>query len=196
MKSMNRVTYSLTVSLDGYIKGPDGSFDWGVPGPETFALATDEVRGLGVHLMGRHLYETMVYWETAADQQDLDDAELEFARIWNALPKVVFSSTLGPDDLIASARLATGDLRSEIERARSELDDGADIGIGGAALAHSAMEEGLIDEYRIRVNPLLVGGGTPYFARDDRREDLELVESRVLDGQCAYLRYRRTPPAP
>ena len=95
MKSMNRVTYSLTVSLDGYIKGPDGSFDWGVPGPETFALATDEVRGLGVHLMGRHLYETMVYWEDDGVQASFDDAEREFADLWNSLLKDVFSRTSG-----------------------------------------------------------------------------------------------------
>ncbi|MFZ2509485.1 MAG: dihydrofolate reductase family protein [Gordonia sp. (in: high G+C Gram-positive bacteria)] len=187
---MNLVTYSLTVSLDGYIKGPDGSFDWGVPGPETFAAATAEVRGLGVHLMGRRLYETMLYWETAAQEQDLDDAEREFARIWNALPKVVFSATLSPDELVGQARLAQGGLRSEVERWRTVLPDGVDLAIGGAQLAHAAMAEGLIDEYRIRVSPLLLGGGTPYFARDDRREDLELIDSRVLDGQCAYLRYR------
>lgn len=187
---MNLVTYSLTISLDGYIKGPDGSFDWGVPGPETFALASDEVRGLGVQMMGRRLYETMLYWETAEQEQELDAAEREFARIWNALPKVVFSRTLRPGDLVGNARLAGGDLRAEIDRLRAELPDGKNIAIGGAELAHAAMAEGLIDEYRIRVSPLLLGGGTSYFAREQRRAELELVESRVLDGACVYLRYR------
>lgn len=189
---MNLVTYSLTISLDGYIKGPDGSFDWGVPGPETFALASDEVRGLGVQMMGRRLYETMLYWETAEQEQEqeLDAADREFARIWNALPKVVFSRTLRPGDLVGNARLAGGDLRAEIDRLRAELPDGKNIAIGGAELAHAAMAEGLIDEYRIRVSPLLLGGGTSYFAREQRRAELELVETRVLDGACVYLRYR------
>src|SRR5215470_1766855 len=91
---MRSVTYSMAVSLDGYVVGPDGSFNWMAPDEEVFNLATDEVRKVGVHLLGRRLYETMLYWETADQNPSLDYSTLEFAAIWRALPKVVFSTTL------------------------------------------------------------------------------------------------------
>ncbi|MCK0173330.1 MULTISPECIES: dihydrofolate reductase family protein [Mycobacteriaceae] len=184
---MRSVTYSLTVSLDGYTAGPDGGFDWGTPDPEVFRLATDEVRGVGVHLMGRRLYETMLYWEDAADGPALDDAEREFADLWNALPKVVFSSTLTA--VRGNARLAAGGVAEEIERCRAEPDDG-DIAIGGPDLATQAAALGLIDEYRIRVCPVLLGGGTPFFDHHERRVNLDLVETRAFDSGVVYLRYR------
>ncbi|MFD2399071.1 dihydrofolate reductase family protein [Prauserella oleivorans] len=115
---MRSVTYSMNVSLDGYIVGPDGSFDWTVPSEEVFRSWIDEVRQVGVHLMGRRLYETMVYWETAEHDQSLDDSKLEFAAIWKALPKVVFSTTLS--EVQGKTRLAAGGLAEEIERLRAE----------------------------------------------------------------------------
>lgn len=185
---MRSVTYSLNVSLDGYITDPDGAIDWGAPDDEVFALATDEVRGVDVHLMGRRLYETMLYWETADQEPGITDAELEFAAIWKAMPKVVFSNTLS-DVRGSNTRLATDSLKEEIERLRAEPGDG-DIALGGATLAAFAVAYGLIDEYRMRVNPVLLGGGTPFFARDERRENLVLVESRTLASTVQYLRYR------
>ena len=184
---MRLVTYSLGISLDGYAMGPDGSFDWGAPDPEVFALATDEVRGVGVHLMGRRLYETMLYWQDPEQHGELDAAEQEFADLWNALPKVVFSSTLTEVD--GSARLATAGIAEEVARLREESDEG-DIAIGGADLAAQVADLGLIDEYRIRVFPVLVGGGTPFFAHHGARVDLELLESRPVGPTVAYLRYR------
>lgn len=92
---MRKVTYSLGMSLDGYIIGPDGRFDWSAPDPEEFSFATDEVRDLAVHLLGRRLYETMVYWEDDGVQASFDDAEREFADLWNSLLKDVFSRTSG-----------------------------------------------------------------------------------------------------
>jgi len=91
---VRNVTYSMTVSLDGYVTDPDGSLEWSEPDPDVFALATDEVRRAGVHLMGRRLYETMAYWETDDHVPSSDDAIVEFAALWRALPKVVFSTTL------------------------------------------------------------------------------------------------------
>lgn len=186
---MNAVTYSMSMSLDGYLTGPDGSFDWGAPGPETFAVATDEVRGVHTHLLGRRLYETMVYWEPGEGPGDesFDDAEREFAGLWRALPKVVFSSSL--TEVVGNTRLARDGLAAEIARLRAEPGDG-DIALGGAALAAAAADAGLIDEYRIRVYPVLVGGGTPFFSRRGLRTDLELIEQRTLDGSVGYLRYR------
>jgi dihydrofolate reductase len=184
---MRKVTCSMSVSLDGYIVGPDGRFDWSVPDEEVFRLATDEVRGLHAHLLGRRLYETMVYWEDADEKPELNDLEREFAAIWNALPKVVFSTTL--TEVRGNSRLATGGLAAEIERLRAEPGEG-DLALGGAALAAEAAALDLIDEYRIRVYPVLVGGGTPFFPREDRRVDLELIEHRTFDSGVAYLRHR------
>ncbi|MFC1405483.1 MULTISPECIES: dihydrofolate reductase family protein [Streptacidiphilus] len=183
---MRSVTYSMGVSLDGYIIGPDGRFDWSAPDEEVFRFVTDEIRGVGVHLMGRRLYETMLYWETADQDPAADESMLTWAAIWNPLPKVVFSTTL--TEVQGNARLLSGGLAEEIERLRAEPGEG-NIAIGGAALAAEAAEAGLIDEYRARVYPVLVGGGVPYFPQSERRVDLELVESRTV-SDLVYLRYR------
>jgi dihydrofolate reductase len=184
---MRSVTYSMNVSLDGYIVGPDGGFDWSVPDEAVFRFWIDEIRGVGVHLLGRRLYETMLYWETADQDRSLDDAELEWAALWNPLPKVVFSTTLSA--VQGNARLVSGGLAEEIERLRAEPDEG-EIAIGGATLAAEAAQMGLIDEYRAMVYPVLVGGGIPFFPRRERRVDLELVETRTFSSRFAYLRYR------
>jgi dihydrofolate reductase len=185
---MRSVTYSMGVSLDGYIVGPDGDII-AVPPPddEVWRLVTDEIRGVGVHLMGRRLYETMLYWETADQNPSLDEHEVEWTALWKPLPKVVFSTTLSA--VQGNARLASGDLAAEIARLRAEPGEG-DIAIGGATLAAEAAALGLIDEYRVRVYPVLVGGGIPYFPQRERQVDLELVESRTLRSKVVYLRYR------
>src|SRR5271156_2844590 len=145
---MRSVTYSMGVSLDGYIVGPDGGFNWTAPDEEVFRFVTDEIRQVGVHLLGRRLYETMLYWETADQDPSLDDSMLEWAAIWKQLPKVVFSRTLSA--VQGNARLAAGGLGEEIERRGAESREG-DIAIGGATLADEAATLGLIDEYRARV---------------------------------------------
>ncbi len=185
---MRSVTYSMNVSLDGYIVGPDGGFNWPTAADEElFRFATDEIRTVGVHLLGRRLYETMLYWETAGEDPSLDESKLEWASIWNPLPKVVFSTTLSA--VHGNARLVSGGLAEEIERLRAEPGEG-NIAIGGATLAAEAAASGLIDEYRPRVHPLLVGGGIPFFPQRERRVDLEPVESRIFGSGVACLRYR------
>lgn len=184
---MRSVTYSMGVSLDGYIVGPDGRFDWSAPDEETFRFATDEVRELGAHLLGRRLYETMLYWETADREPALDAAERAFAALWTALPKVVFSTTLSA--VRGNHRLATGSLTEEIERLRAEPGEG-DIAIGGATLAAEAAASDLIDEYRARVHPVLVGGGIPFFPRNERPVNLELLETRTFSSGIVFLRHR------
>jgi dihydrofolate reductase len=184
---MRSVTYSMGVSLDGYIGGPDGNFGWSMPDEELFRFVTDEIRQVGVQLMGRALYETMLYWETADQDPSLDDSQLEWAAIWKPLPKVVFSTTLSA--VQGNARLASGGLAEEIGRLRAEPAEG-DIAIGGATLAAEAAALGLIDEYRARVYPVLVGGGIPFFAQCGRRVDLELVENRTFSSRVVYFRYR------
>lgn len=189
---MRNVTYSMGMSLDGYVVGPDGGFNWTAPDDEVFGFAMDQIRQVGVHLMGRRLYEAMLYWETADQDPSLDPAMLEWIGLWNPLPKVVFSTTL--TTVQGNARLATGGLAEEIARLRAEADAG-DIAIGGATLACAAAELGLIDEYRPKVYPVLVGGGTPFFPQHERRADLELLETRTFTSQVVYLRYRVKRPS-
>ncbi|MEU7890002.1 dihydrofolate reductase family protein [Microbispora bryophytorum] len=184
---MRSVTYSMSVSLDGYIVGPDGEFGWSAPDEEVFRFVTGEIRKVGDHLLGRRLYETMLAWETADQDPSLDDLMLEWAAIWKRLPKTVFSTTLSA--VQGNARLASGGLAEEIERLRAEPGE-SEIAIGGATLAAEAAALGLIDEYRARVYPVLVGGGIPFFPRRERQVDLELVETRTFSSQVVYLRYR------
>ena len=184
---MRGVTYSMNVSLDGYIVGPDGGFDWTPPDEEVFRFWIDEIREVGVHLLGRRLYETMLYWETADQDRSLDESELEWAALWKPLPKVVFSTTLSA--VQGHARLASGGLAEEIERLRAEPGEG-DIAIGGATLAAEAAALGLIDEYRAMVYPVLVGGGISFFPQREQRADLELVETRTFTSKVVFLHYR------
>jgi dihydrofolate reductase len=184
---MRSVTYSMSMSADGYIVGPDGDFGWTPPDEEVFRFWIDEIREVGVHLLGRRLYETMLYWETADQDRSLDDAELEWTALWKPLQKVVFSTTVSA--VQGNARLASDGLAEEIEQLRAEPGEG-DIAIGGATLAAEAAALGLIDEYRAMVYPVLVGGGIPFFPQRERRVDLELVETRTFSSGVVYLRYR------
>lgn len=183
---MRKVTYSLAMSLDGFITDTDGDIGWGVLSEEVFRSSMDEARDVGIHLMGRRLYETMRYWETV-DSADLGETELEWQGIWNPLPKLVFSRTLS--EVEGNHTLATGTLAEEIERLKAEPVEG-NIAIGGADLAAQAADLDLIDEYLVRVNPVLIGGGTPFFALHGRLSRLELVENRTFDCDVVRLHYR------
>jgi dihydrofolate reductase len=183
---MRRVTYSLGMSLDGYSIGPDGGFDWSAPDDELFRFAMDQLRRVDVHLMGRRLYESMLYWESA-DPGSFTDDEREWTAMWKRVPKVVFSRSL-TDVRGTNTRLATDGLGAEIARLREEGD--GEIAIGGMTLAAEAAALDVIDEYLPKLYPVLVGGGVPFFARDERRVDLELVETRTFPSGVVYLRQR------
>ncbi|WP_104190614.1 dihydrofolate reductase family protein [Cryobacterium sp. Y82] len=184
---MRKVTCSMSVSLDGYIVGPDGNFDWTAPDEEVFRFWIDDIRQVGVHLLGRRLYETMLYWESADQEASLVAADREWNALWKPLSKVVFSTTLSA--VQGNARLASGTVAEEIELLRAEPGEG-DIAIGGATLAAEAAALDLIDEYQAMVYPVLVGGGIPFFPRRERRVDLELVDSRTFASGIVYLRHR------
>ena len=184
---MRKLIYSMTVSLDGFIAGPDGEIDWSAPDEELHRFHNDEVRELGVHLLGRGLYETMLYWETAEEDPSLGQAAREFAPIWNALAKIVFSSTL--EAVEGNARLATQSLVDEVEALKRR--PGKDLAVGGAGLASSLIERGLVDEFRLFVSPVLLGAGTPYFPASARRTDLRLAETRTFASRVVFLRYMR-----
>src|SRR5690349_10303301 len=148
---MRKLIYSMTVSLDGFIAGPGGDIGWSAPDEELHRFHNDQVRELGAHLLGRRLYETMVYWETADQDPSASEVTLDFARIWQALPKVVFSRTL--DRVEGKARLASGGVVDEVARLKEEL--GGDLAVGGAGLASELIERNLIDDYRVFVSPVV-----------------------------------------
>jgi dihydrofolate reductase len=184
---MRKVIYAMGVSLDGFTVGPDGDFDWAAPDEELHRFHNEQTRELGAHFCGRRLYETMVYWETADENPSISDYELEFARIWQSLPKIVFSTTL--DKVEGNARLATEGIAEEVARLKEQA--GKDLAVGGAGLASAFTKLGLVDEYRLFVSPAVVGGGTPFFGALDDRIDLDLVETRTFGSRVVYLRYRR-----
>ncbi|MBD5787411.1 dihydrofolate reductase family protein [Cellulosimicrobium terreum] len=185
---MRDVTYSMSASADGFIVDADGGFDWGGPSEGAFQHWTDEIRGVGVHLLGRRLHESMLYWETAEEDPKIREAERTWARLWKELPKVVFSTTLTAVEG-SNTTLAAGSVADEIALWRAEPGEG-EIALGGATLAASAAALGLVDEYRVMVHPVLVGGGIPYFPRDERHVDLHLVETRPFDAGVVLMRYR------
>ena len=189
---MRRLIYSMGVSLDGFIAGPRGEIDWGAPDEELHRFHNEQTRELGVHLMGRRLYEVMRYWETAEQQPGISDFELEFARIWTTLPKIVFSTTL--EKVEGRARLAATGVAEEVAGLKHE--PGKDLAVGGAGLASSLIERDFVDEYRLFVSPVVLGGGTPYFPTRKERLDLELVETRTFGSRVVYLRYRSASAGP
>lgn len=183
---MRKLVYSMGASLDGYIAGPDGKFEWSVPDEELHRFHNLQTAALGAHFCGRRLYEKMVYWETADQDPASADVELEFARIWQALPKVVFSKTL--ERVEGNSRLVREGIAAEVAKLREQ--PGKDLAVGGASLAASFAELGLIDEYRLFVSPVVVGGGTPFFPALEEKVDLELLETRTFGSRVVYLRYQ------
>jgi dihydrofolate reductase len=176
---MVSMIYSMSVSADGYINGPDGTFDWAAPTDELHRFHNQRMTEIGAQLLGRRLYETMLVWET---EEFTDPTMVEFAELWRPLEKVVFSTTLETVD--GNGRLATRSLAEEV----AALGD-TTIAVGGAGLAAACMREGLIDDFRMFVVPVVVGGGTPYFPPDVDIA-LDLVETRTF-GSTVYLHYRR-----
>jgi dihydrofolate reductase len=184
---MRKLIYSMGVSLDGFIAGPDGEIDWSAPDEELHRFHNQQTRELGALLCGRRLYEVMVYWETADEQPSAPDYELEFARIWKDMPKIVFSRTL--EKVEGNATLFRGGVAEEVAKLKEQ--PGKDLSVGGAGLASTLIKLGLVDEYRLCVNPVALGGGTPYFPALDERIKLELLETRTFRSRVVYLRYRR-----
>jgi dihydrofolate reductase len=187
-----KLIYSTAVSLDGFIAGPDGQFDWAAPDEELHRFHNRQTAELGGHLLGRRLYEVMLYWETVdtASTAPEHEVEVEFARIWQRAPKVVFSRTL--ERVEGNARLAAGDVADEVSALKA--GDGKPLSVGGATLAATCLELGLVDEIRLFVSPVVVGGGTPCFPSLEARIDLELVETRTFGSRVVYMRHAVSRP--
>ena len=182
---MATLTYSMMVSLDGYVAGPSGEIVGAIT-DEVHAFANREVERQGTHLYGRRMYEAMVYWETADARTDRPRVEREFARIWKNLDKIVYSSTLATASSARTRIERTLDL-DEIRTMKSIAEK--ELGVAGPTLAHALVEAGLVDEFSMYVTPVIVGGGTPYLRDTGRRIDLELVEEHRFRNGVVFLRY-------
>jgi dihydrofolate reductase len=182
---MGRLISTGIVSLDGYINDASGKFDWAAPDEEVHAFVNHLERSAGTYLYGRRLYEVMKVWESVPQLPDQSTVMLDYAELWRAADKIVFSTSL----------TTVPTPRTRIERtfdpdavARLKADDERDISIGGPTLAATAIAAGLVDEYRLFVCPVLVGGGTAFFP-DGAGSGLELLDERRFASGVVYLRY-------
>jgi len=186
LRGVARLIYTSIVSLDGYVADADGRFDWAEPSEEVHAFVNDLERPIGTYLYGRRLYDVMVAWEAMPNLAGQPASIQDYARIWRAADKVVYSRTLH----------ATSSARTRIERdfdpeaiRRMKAEAASDISVGGPTLAASAIKAGLIDEYHLFLHPIVVGGGTQALP-DHVRVTLELVDERRFRAGEVYLHYR------
>ena len=183
---MARLIYSVIASLDGYIEDESGRFDWAEPDEEAHTFVNVLERSVGTHLYGRRLYETMVYWETAHTVPDQPPYALEYAEIWQAADKVVYSSTL-EEPSSARTRIERAFDPEAIRELKAVAD--RDLSVGGAELAAQALRAGLVDEIQLLVAPAVVGGGKQALP-DGVHVKLELVDERRFGSGMVFLRYR------
>ena len=181
---MGRLIYSMITSLDGYVSGPDGGFDWALD-EELHDFINRQFADVGTYLYGRRMYETMVYWETAHLEPDQPQVGIDYARVWQAAEKVVFSTTL-PDVSSERTRLERTFDPEAVRRWKAESD--SDLTVDGPSLAAQAIGAGLVDEFGLIIGPGIVGGGTPFFPHGVH-VDLELLDDKRFPSGVMFLRY-------
>lgn len=185
---MARLIYTTIASLDGYIEDPDGRFDFAIPDAELHAALNERERPIGTYLYGRKLYETMRYWELNGDKPDDHPAEQEYARIWRAAEKIVYSTTLAEDEITtARTRLARGFDADAVRALKASAE--RDVGVGSTGIAAEAFAAGLVDEFHIYLHPIAVGGGKPALPHGQRLP-FELFEHDRFAGGVVHLGYR------
>ena len=183
---MAKLIYSAITSLDGYVADEEGNFDWAAPDEEVHTFVNDLERPVGTYLYGRRMYEVMAYWETAHTLADQPPFIQDFAEIWQADDKIVYSRTL---ETVSSARTRIErDFDPEAVR-QMKTAAGRDITVGGPELAAQAIKARLVDEYHVFVVPIVVGGGTQ-FLPDNVRLELELMDERRFGNGTVHLHYR------
>lgn len=184
---MGTLTYGMNISLDGYTADANGDLDWSTPDEELHQYWNDRTGQVALSLYGRKLYELMsAHWPTAGQAPDVSPVEAEYARLWLAMPKVVFSRTL--ESVAWNSRLERGDVVEAARRLKAETDGLMEV--AGAALAAPLVQAGLVDEFHVLVTPVLIGGGTPFFPSLDSWSKLELVENRTFRSGAVLLRYK------
>ena len=184
---MAKLIYSAIASLDGYVEDAHGKFDWAAPDEEVHAFVNDLERPIGTYLYGRRMYETMVSWETVSGGADQPAVTRDFAGIWRAAEKIVYSRTL--QTASSSRTRIERDFDAEAIRALKRAS-GSDIAIGGAELAGQAIASGLVDEFRLLLVPILVGGGKRVWPQDVGGVALELLDERRFREGAVSVRYR------
>lgn len=183
---MGKLIYLLNVSLDGFIETPDHRLDWTIIDDEIHTWFNDQTRSLDATLYGRRLYEIMAaHWPTAEDDPAAVEVEREFARIWNPMPKIVFSTSL--ERVEHNSRLVRGDVGEVLEEVRREFP--GDLGVAGANLAGQFVRRGLVDEYRLVIHPVVLGAGTPYWPPLDEPQRLRLTETRTFGSGVTLVSY-------
>ena len=187
VRAMSKLIYTAIASLDGYIEDREGRFDWAEPNDEVHAFVNELERSVGTYLYGRRMYETMVYWESPPDLPDQPPVVQDFAELWQAAEKIVYSRTLAT---VTSSR-------TRVERAfdpeairQLKATAGRDLTVGGPELAAQAIAAGLVDEYHLFLVPVLVGGGKRSLPDDNVRVNLELLAERRFSNGTVYLHYR------
>jgi dihydrofolate reductase len=186
---MARLIYSALTSLDGYVADEDGNFDWAKPSEEVHVFVNDLERPVGTHLYGRRMYEVMAYWETADTTGDQPPFFRDYAEIWKAAEKIVYSRTLAE---VSSARTRI-EREFDIDAIRQlKATADSDISVGGPDLAAQAIEAGLVDELHLVLAPVVVGGGKPSLP-DKVRLELELLDERRFANGVVHLHYRTRP---
>ena len=183
---MAKLIYSTIASLDGYVEDAEGEFNWSAPDEEVHAFVNDLERPIGTHLYGRRMYETMVYWETVSTEADEPAVFWDYAEIWRAAEKIVYSRAL---NTVSSARTR---IEREFDRdavRRLKRSSGADMTVGGAELAGRAIGAGLVDECHLFLCPIVVGGGKRALP-DSVRAQLELLDERRFRNGVVHLHYR------
>jgi dihydrofolate reductase len=185
---MAKLIYSAMTSLDGYVADADGKFDWAAPDEEVHSFVNDLERPVGTYLYGRRMYEVMVFWETASDRTPVIQ---DFAEIWQAAEKIVYSRTL---EAVSSARTRIERDFDPEEVRQLKARAVRDITVGGPDLAAQAIKAGLVDEYHVFVTPVVVGGGRRALP-DGVRLELELLDERRFGSGVVHLHYRTETPS-
>jgi dihydrofolate reductase len=190
-RTMSRLIYSAIASLDGYVADAAGNFEWAAPDEEVHAFVNDLERSVGTYLYGRRMYETMVFWESPAGLALRSPVAQDFARIWQAADKVVYSTTL---QTVASARTRLERRFEATEVRQLKATAERHLTVGGAELAAQAIEAGLVDDYQLFLVPVLVGGGRRVLPHTHNRLELDLLEERRFRNGTVYLRYGTPEP--
>lgn len=183
---MGRLIYALNTSLDGYVETAERGLDWSTVDEELHDWFTERGRTLAASIYGRGLYETMsAYWPHAADDPAATPTTIAFARMWNATPRYVFSSSLA--EVSWNSQLVRGSIEAGYARIRAQVE--GDIEVGGATLAAEFIRRGLVDVYQLIVHPVAIGGGTPYFPKGEPPIGLRLTDTHRFRSGVVMLEY-------
>jgi dihydrofolate reductase len=183
---MGNLIYLTIMSLDGYIEDPQGNFDWGEPDEQEHRFINDLARAAGTYLYGRRMYETMLVWETEPGHADQSPYTAEFAEIWKAADKIVYSKTLDAVET-AKTRLERAFVPDAVRQLKAKSKH--DIAVGGAELASHAFRAGLVDECHLFLAPVVVGGGKHALPQGVRIH-LDVLDERRFEGGMVYVRAR------